>query len=185
MAAALPPIITDDTVTLTWGAAGQYYGYCTVDDVEYEFANTEAYTTLTASVRGQEITNAAMEIQETLDYVYQMPYTGANEGILLTLRQMNAKLAVANIIDRYFQGSRVAVSPAAEERRGWVAGLLHGLVNGHIRWDDPFGDAVAQGQLPVYQTSSGANITPSPDSGKASAKPVFSMGRSRYRRDMM
>lgn len=185
MAAALPPVIVDASVTLTWGAAGQYYGYCTIADVEYEFADPDAFMTLTASVRGQEITNAAMEMQETLDYVYRMPYTGANTGILLTLRQMNAKLAFANIMERYFTASAPNASAAALERRMWVSGLLHSLVNGHIRWDDPFGDAVAQGQLPVYQTSSGASITPSPDSGDASAKPIFSIGRSRYRRDVM
>lgn len=185
MAAALPPIITDAAVTLTWGAAGQYYGYCEIGDVEYEFAEADFITTLTASVRGQEITNAAMELQETLDYVYVMPYAGTNQGILLTLRQMNAKLATANIMERYFTTSSPNASAAALERRNWVAGLLHGLVNGHIRWDDPFGDAVAQGQLSVYQTSSGASITPSPDSGQPSAKPIFSIGRSRYRRDVM
>ena len=183
--AELPPIIPDASVTLTWGAAGQYYGYCTLLDVEYEFANSEAFTTLTASVVGQEISYAAQEMQDLLDHVYEMPYAGTNDGILLTLRDVNAKLAAANIIDRYFQGSVPNSSSAAAERRSWAELILHDLLSGAIHWEYPFGDAVARGQLPVYQTSSGASVTPSPDSGDESATPVFSMGRSRYRRDMM
>ena len=183
--AGLPPTITDATVTLTWGAAGQYYGYCTVADVEYEFANIEAFTTLTASVVGQEISNAAQEMQELLDHAYQMPYVGTDTGILLTLRDVNAKLATANIIDRYFQGSVPNNSTAAAERRSWAELILHDLITGAIHWEYPFGDAIPRGQLPLYQTSSGATITPNPSASDFSATPIFRIGtRDRYRRDV-
>lgn len=184
MASALPPTITDGTVTLTWGTAGQYYGYCTVADVNFEFANTEAYTTKSNSVVGQEITNAAMELQDILDYVYQMPYAGTNGGILLTLRNINAQLAAANIIDRYFSASLPTASADAAAKRSQAELILHDLVNGAIHWEPPFGDAVAQGQLPIYQQSALAVISPAPGSSDTAA-PVFVMGRSRYRRDVL
>ncbi|MGZ3682201.1 MAG: hypothetical protein ACXVDI_26875, partial [Ktedonobacterales bacterium] len=117
---ALPPVIADATVTLSYAGtqagivAGQYYGYCTIADVRYELPNIASYPDLTAttgtppinmngnSLIAQEITHAALELQDTLDHFYQMPYTGTNAVILLTLREMNAKLACARIIDRYF-----------------------------------------------------------------------------------
>ena len=183
--AGLPPTITDPTVTLTWGAAGQYYGYCTIADVQYEFANIEAFTTLTASVIAQEISNAAQEMQDLLDHVYQMPYTGTSANILLTLRDVNAKLATANLIDRYFQGSVPNNSSAAAERRSWAELILHDVLTGAIHWEDPFGDAVARGQLAVYQTSTGATITPNPSMNDLAAKPIFRIGgRDPYRRNV-
>lgn len=186
MAAALPPVVIDNTVTLTWGAAHQYYGYCTLLDVNFEFANSEAYTTLTPNVVGQEITNAAMELQELLDYVYVMPYSGSNGGILLTLRNINAQLATANIIDRYFQGSVPNSSVHAGLIRSQAELILHSILTGEIHWDPPFGDAVAQGQLPIYQQSALAVISPGPNSSSdGSTDPVFVMGRSAYRRDVM
>src|SRR5574337_1317307 len=114
---ALPPSISDNSVTLTFGAAHVYYGYATIADVSYEFPNTEAFSTLSNSVIAQEISYAAQEMQDQLNYVYLMPYTGSDSGILLTLRDVNAKLATANIIDRYFQGSVPNQSSAAPERR--------------------------------------------------------------------
>lgn len=182
---ALPPTINDATVTLTFGTAGVYYGYCEIADVMFEFTNADAFTTLTASVVAQEITYAAQEIQDQLDHVYEMPYTGSNEGILLTLRDVNVKLATANIIDRYFQGSVPNDSSSAASRRSWAELILHDIIHGAIHWEYPFGDAVPRGQLPVYQQSSGASITPNPSAGDASAKPIFSMGRSSYRRDVL
>ena len=183
--AGLPPTITDPTVTLTWGAAGQYYGYCTIADVQYEFANIEAFTTLTASVIAQEISNAAQEMQDLLDHVYQMPYIGTSANILLTLRDVNAKLATANLIDRYFQGSVPNNSSAAAERRSWAELILHDVLTGAIHWEDPFGDAVARGQLAVYQTSTGATITPNPSMNDLAAKPIFRIGgRDPYRRNV-
>lgn len=185
MAGQLPPTILDATVTLTWGAAGQYYGYCTIADVEYEFANPEAFTTLTASVIGQEISNAAQEMQDLLDHVYEMPYAGTSPNILLTLRDVNAKLATANIIDRYFQGSVPNNSSAAAERRSWAELILHDVLSGAIHWEYPFGDATPRGQMAVYQTSTGATVTPNPSMNNFGAKPIFRIGgRDHYRRDV-
>ena len=185
MAGQLPPTITDPTVTLTWAAPGQYYGYCTIADVEYEFANTEAYTTLDASTRGQEITYAAQEMQDLLDHVYEMPYTGTSANILLTLRDVNAKLAAANIIDRYFKASVPNSSSAAAEMRSWAELIIHDVLTGAIHWEYPFGDATPRGQLPVYQTSSGATVTPNPSLNNDGAQPIFRIGtRDPYRRNV-
>src|SRR5215469_11530632 len=107
---ASPPVITDGTVTLTFGAAGQYYGYCTIADVGFEFPNAASYSTLTASVKGQEVTYAAMELQQMLAQWYVMPYTGSSFMVTNTLRELNAKLAAARIIDRYFSGSEPNMS---------------------------------------------------------------------------
>ncbi len=180
----LPPTITDGTVTLTWGTAGQYYGYCTIADVAFEFANATNYTTMDASVKGQEITNAAMELQNMLDHVYQMPYAGSDAGVLLTLRDINAKLACANIIDRYMQGSVPNLSAHAVARRSWAELILKDLLDGAIHWEPPFADAVARAQLPVYNESTLAQISPTPD-GTVDTEPIFVIGRSAYRSDVM
>lgn len=196
----LPPVIADATVTLSYAGtqagivAGQYYGYCTIADVKYELPNIASYPDLTAttgappinmngnSLIAQEITYAALELQDTLDHFYQMPYTGANTVILLTLRELNAKLACAHIIDRYFSGGEANVAPSAAERRGWVESIVVDIGNGRIRWDDPFGDAQPRGMLPVYQRSQGATVLPSPnDADPLTASGVFSMGRARFR----
>lgn len=182
---ALPPVINDASVTLTFGSAGVYYGYCTLDDLAFEFTNTEAYTTLDASAKAQCITQAAQELQDQLNHVYEMPYVGSDEGILLTLRDVNAKLAAANVIDRYFLGSVPNKSEHAAQMRSWAELILHDILHGVIHWETPFGDAVARGQLPLYQQSSGASITPSPSASDGSETPIFSMGRSAYRRDIM
>lgn len=182
---ALPPTIADGTVTLTFPPAGVYYGYCKIADVLFEFSAIDAYTTLDHTTVAQEITYAAQEIQDQLNYVYLMPYTGADQGILLTLRDVNAKLAAANIMDRYFKGNVPNASPAAAMMRSWAELIVHDLLHGAIHWEFPFGDAIPQGQLPVYQTSRGASVTPNPNSGDASATPIFSIGRTHYRRDVM
>lgn len=182
---ALPPTIVDATVTLTFGTAGRYYGYCTLADVQFEFNNLDAFTTLTANVVGQEITYAAQEMQDQLAHVYAMPYVGVDSGILLTLRDVNAKLATANILDRYFQGSVPNASPAAAERRHWAETILLDVLHGAIHWETPFGDAVQAGQLPVYQTSTGATVTPNAATQDGGDKPIFTIGRSSYRRDVL
>lgn len=182
----LPPTIADGSVTLTFPPSGVYYGYCTIADTKYEFPNlTDTYTTLDNSSIAQEITYAAQEMQDLLDYAYVMPYTGSNTGILLTLRNMNAKLAAANCIDRYFTASVPNKSEKAAELRSWAELMLHDIIHGVTRWEKPFGDATSRGQLPVYQTSSGASITPSPRANDGSEKPIFSIGRSAYRRDVL
>lgn len=182
---ALPPTITDGTVTLTFGAAEVYYGYCTILDVTFEFPNSEAFTTLDHSTVAQEITYAAQEIQDQLAHAYQMPYAGTDSGILLTLRDINAKLATANIIDRYFQGSTPNHSAVAADRRHWAELMILDVLHGSIRWDAPFGDAIAQSQLAVYNTSTGATVVPNPSMGNEAAKPIFVVGRSSYRRSVL
>lgn len=180
----LPPTIADGSVTLTFGAAGQYYGYCTLADVSFEFPDKSSYTTLTNSTIGQEITYAAGEIQDLLATRYLMPYTGADGGVQLTLRNLNAKLATANIIDRYFQASKPNLSPAAAERRSWVELVLKDILDGVIQWSGTgFGDATTQPEKPSYPLAKGATIMPDPVLGDEFAQtPIFTMGRSRYRR---
>ena len=182
----LPPTITDATVTLTFGTAHQYYGYCTVADVEFEFVNKASFSTLTSSTVAQEITYAAQELQQMLVHFYQMPYAGTDAGVLLTLRQMNSWLAFANIVDRYFMGAEPDMSPAAKERRDLVESFVMDIVNGSMRWEYPFGDAVPQAMSPVYDLAAGASIFPNPnDIDPNNASPIFSIGQTSFRRDML
>jgi hypothetical protein len=184
--AGLPPTISDGTVTLTFGAAGQYYGYCTIADVGFEFPDKSSFTTLQGnagnSVIAQEITYAAQELQEQLALKYQMPYVGADAGILLRMRELNAKLATSNIIDRYFQADEPNLSPAAAERRSYAELVLTDILDGNIQWASPFGDAVAMAEKPLYPLSAGASIQPDPLFGDQFAQvPIFVMGRTRFR----
>ena len=201
MATGLPPTITDATVTLSFAGvqsgvvAGQYFGYCTLTDVKYEMTNIASFqgfadnsTPPGQSINGNsliamEITYGALELQNLLDHYYQMPYTGTNGPILTTLREMNAKLAVARIIERHFLGGEAnELSPMALERRSWVELIVVDLMNGKIRWDPPQGDATPRGMLPVYQLSQGATIQPSPyDADPLNANPIFTMGAARFR----
>jgi hypothetical protein len=182
----LPPTITDASVTLTFGAAGQYYGYCTIADVSYEFPDKSSYTTLTNSVIAQAITQAAQEIQDQLARIYQMPYTGTDAGIQNTLRDINAKLATSKLIERYFQGSEPDLSPAAAERASWAALIVTDLKNGVIQWGAPFGDAVPMAEKPIYPMASAATIYPGPNAADPDARaPIFAIGRTRYRTDTM
>lgn len=180
---ALPPSITDNTVTLTFGAAHTYYGYCTIADVGYEFPDQALFTSLTNSAIAQEITYAAGEIQDQLARVYQMPYVGTDGGVLLTLRNVNAKLAAANLIQRYFSTGEPNLSPAGAERRGYAEAILTDVIDGRIQWASPFADAVAMGEKPEYPLSAGATVLPDPNSQDPwAANPVFTMGAMRYRR---
>jgi hypothetical protein len=182
--AGLPPTIADASVVLTFGSAGQYYGYCAIADVLFEFPSKDAFRSLDNSVVAQEITYAANELQQLLDRTYEMPYVGTNGAILLSLRQINSWLAVANIIDRYFQGSEPDLSPAAAERRSWAELKIVDVNNGIERWGPEVGgDAVPRGMMPVYQLSRAATVTPDPNSlDPNQANPVFSIGLSRFRR---
>ena len=182
--AGFPPTITDGSVTLTFGSAGIYYGYCTVADVAFEFPNKGSFSTLTNSTIAQEITYAAQELQQQLDTVYVMPYVGTNGGILLTLRDMNAKMATANLIDRYFQGMEPDMSPAAAERRSYAELKVVDVIHGLERWGPEVGgDAIARAMNPVYNLATGASIVPNPnDPNLLNANPIFSMSISRYRR---
>lgn len=181
--AGLPPTIADASVSLTWGGAGVYYGYCTIADVGYEFPDKVNFASLTNSIIAQEITNSAQEMQNALARMYQMPYAGTDGGILLTLRQVNAKLATANILDRFYQGSEPTDSSAAAERRSWAELILTDVLNGQIQWQTPFGDAVPLAEKPVYPSSAGATIYPDPATvgDPLEASPIFVMGRTRYR----
>ena len=179
---ALAPTIVDNSVTLTWGPNHQYYGYCTVADVSYEFPHSANYINLTNSVIGQEITNASEQMHELLVHAYVMPYAGADGGILLTLRDINAKLAVALLIERYFQAAEPDVSPAGDLRRVAAMQRINEVLNGSIRWDLPFGDAVSNAMKPVYDVSAAATITPSPNALDGSGTPIFTIStRSRFR----
>lgn len=180
---ALAPTITDASVTLTWGAAGQYYGYCTLADVGYEFPNSANYITLTPSAIGQEISNASQQMHEVLGHVYQMPYAGSDAGILFTLRDINAKLATALLIERYYTESEPNLSGTAAERRAAAMLRITDVVSGVTRWDTPFGDAVGLAQNPVYNQATGATITPNANALDGSGMPVFSMRRTRFRGD--
>lgn len=182
---ALAPTITDGSVTLSFGAAGQYYGYCTIADVNYEFPDKDSYTTLTNSAIGQAITyTSSVELQPALERLYQMPYTGTDATFLLILREINAKLATADLIDRYFQGAEPDLSVAATRLRQFAELLVVDIQNGKMRFDPPFGDAVVMGELPTYPLSSGATVLPSPNSSDPfAATPRFTMGRTRFNRD--
>lgn len=180
---ALPPTITDATVTLTFGAAGQYYGYCTIADVTYEFPDSADLTLLTHSTIAQEISAAGQELQDQLNLVYVMPYTGSDTGILQTLRQINAKIATANLLDRMFRGSENALSETAAAQRSWAELIILDVLHGNIQWGTPFGDATPRAEQPLYPMSAGATVMPDPnDSDPYTANPVFTMSRARFRR---
>ena len=199
MATSLPPTITDALVILTYAgvqpgvSAGQYFGYCAVLDVRYEFPDINEMKDLSVdnaasrSIIAQEITSAASEIQEMLDPYYQMPYAGSNGPILLKLRQMNAKLAVANIIEHYFQGSEPNMSPWAAARRAWVELQVTDLKNGIVRWDPPIGDATPRALLVTYDPSTaflvgGTALTGATPDDQAST-PIFTVSRNRFRQN--
>lgn len=178
----LPPTITDASVTLTWGTAGVYYGYCTIADVTFEFANASAYSKLTNSTVAQEITYAAQELQEVLATTYQMPYAGSDAGILLTLRNVNAKLAAANIAERYFQATVPNASAMAVELRDWAETMVASIQSGLAQWSAPYGDAVPAGEHPVTPKSALTQGSPSSGQDDAGKEPIFRIGRdTRFR----
>lgn len=183
---ALPPTISDGTVTLTFGSAGVYYGYCTIADVKFEFPNATSFTTLTNSVVAQEITYAASEMQNLLSRLYTMPYAGTDGGILLTFRNINAKLATSNLITRYFQGNEPNLSPAGEERRAQAEAILTDIINGTLVLSSPIGDAQALSEAVIYPTASAATITPNPYfSSPLENMPIFTISRDRFRDNLM
>lgn len=197
MTTALPPTITDATVTLTYAgvmpgvSAGQYFGYCTIADVRYYFPNLSSFASLAVGNSGnsliaQMVTEAALELQNMIDPIYQMPYSGTNGPILLTLRQLNARLATSMLIDRYFTGSEPDLSPWSKDYRSYVELLVLDLQNGKTRWDTPFGDATPRAMMPVYDLSSLATIYPNPSVADVSSQaPIFKISRSPYRTDDM
>lgn len=194
----LPPTITDASVTLTFGAAGQYYGYCTIKDVLAELSNMDSFTSLWPqpgngdggvmsngnSIVAQLITATAQELQDQLARIYQMPYAGTDGGILETLRKVNASLAYSELLDRYMKGSEPDESPAAATARSWAELILVDIQDGVIQWAPPFGDAVPMAERPTYPLAAGATILPDPTSlDPYVANPIFTLGqRSRFRR---
>jgi len=181
---ASPPVITDGSVTLTFGASGQYYGYCTIADVQFEFPNKGSFSTLTNSVVAQEITYAALELQQMLAQWYVMPYTGSSFMVQNTLREINAKLASARIGDRYFSGSEPNMSTAYAAQRAWVELCMTDIDNGRLRLEDPWGDAQPRAMLPVYDLATGATIYPNPSIADATAAtPIFTIKRPTFKRD--
>lgn len=194
MASGLPPLISDASVTLsfsfTWPDASgttyaqhAYYGYCTVADAQFEFANVKGMPTLTSSVIAQEICYSAQELQEALDYSYEMPYGGSDQNILAKLRELNAKAAAARIVNRYFTGSSPNKSTHGDELQAWVAEQLMAIETGLVRWDTPYGDALPRAALPVPNRRAIFSWSPSATSGTETAEPIFTMGRWRFRRN--
>lgn len=198
----LPPKIVDANVQISYApdnvtTTGAYWGYCTVADVKYEFPQQASMVNLTATPPavhpiGQEITQAAFELHKLLEHYYVMPYAGNDAGIYATLRNLNAKLAVAWLIQRLFQGSEPNLSEEATLRQAWVAGKIGDIVNGREHWEVPFGDATKQAMAPVYDLSQGATVYPNPTGSPINgqfdpnaARPIFSIGRAPYRTDMM
>ena len=173
----LPPTITDGSVTLTFGAAGVYYGYATIGDVRFEFANAAAFSKLDNSTVAQEITYAAQELQEVISTIYQMPYTGSDPGILLTLRNVNAKLAAANIADRYFAATVPNASQMAVELRDWAETMVASIQSGLVQWGAPYGDAVINGEHPVTPKSALTLGSPAAGQGDGGSTPIFSIGQ--------
>jgi hypothetical protein len=184
----LPPKITDGTVSLSFGfiwdgvtypaspsVTGAYFGYCTINDVDYEFANLSGFKSLSSSVVAQEICYGAIELQETLQFIYSMPYSGTNQNILTKLREMNAKLAFARLVDRYYTANSPNHSEAAALKRDWVNHQVGQLIDGVVRWDTPFGDAVGTARLPVFNRAAVSGGKPDPNSGDSSADPIFSL----------
>lgn len=183
---ALPPTISDGTVTLTFGAAGVYYGYATIADTKFEFTNATAFTTLSNSVIAQEITYAAIEFQNLLSRLYTMPYAGADQGILLTFRMINAKLATAMLIERYFQGNEPDLNPYAKERRDYAESLIEDIINGIHVLSPPIGDAQSLGENVAYPRASLATITPNPYfSDPNENSPIFTIDSNKFRDNLM
>ena len=181
---ASPPVITDASVTLTFGAAGQYYGYCTIADTKFEFPAASQFSTLTNSNVAQEITYAALEMQQMLAAFYVMPYLGSSFMVTQTLREMNAKLASARLIDRYFSGSEPNMSAAGAALRAWVELCIVDIENGKLRFEDPWGDATPRAMLPVYDMAKGATIYPNPSiPDTTAATPIFTIARPSFKRD--
>jgi hypothetical protein len=178
----LPPTITDNSVTLTFGAQGQYYGYCTIADVKYEFPNAQSFSSLNNNVVAQAVTYTAQEFQNVIARIYQMPYSGTDGGVLLTLRMINAKLATAYLLDRYFQGSEPDLSQHAAACSSWAEGQIADIINGVTRWNPPFADAVAMGELPTYPLSSGATVFPNQLMDDPNdANPIFTISANKFR----
>jgi len=172
----LPPAINDASVTLTFGAPHVYYGYCTVADVTFEFANASAYSKLDSSTVAQEITYAAQELQEVLATTYQMPYAGSDAGILLTLRNVNAKLAAANIAERYFQATVPNASAMAVELRDWAETMVASIQSGLAQWTPPYGDAIPAGEHPTTPRSALTLGSPNAGQQDRGAAPIFRIG---------
>lgn len=181
--AELAPLITDGTVTLSYSftfgnttyATGAYYGYCTIADTKFEDPNISQRTTWTNSVIAQEIAYASVELDELVHYAYVMPYGGSDHRILQRLREMNAKLALANLYDRSLVSNEPDTSPVAARLRTFVHQIVADILSGAIRWDTPFGDATPQSMVPVYDPSVVTTVTPSPYAGDSSADPIFSV----------
>lgn len=173
----LPPTITDASVTLTFGVAGVYYGYATIADVKFEFANSASFSKLDNSTVAQEITYAAQELQEVLATTYQMPYAGSDAGILLTLRNVNAKLAAANIAERYFAATVPNASQMAVELRDWAETMVASIQSGLVQWVAPYGDAVPTAEHPTTPKSALTQGSPNPGQDDSGRDPIFRIGR--------
>jgi hypothetical protein len=186
---ALPPLITDGTIVTkpySWvPSTGIYYGYCTWDDVNNEFLDSG---NMPVSANNplflvQVIIDTAIEMQNALEEVYVMPYTGTNLAIVATLNEINRKMAAAACYERVFGANEPDASVLGEALRAHAESRLLGIINGEEQWGAPFGDALPQGEKVIYPHSSIAQIYPNPNAADPYAQqPIFSMGRLGYRK---
>lgn len=200
-----PPTITDANVTLpaSWGAAGQYYGYCTVADVRAELStfNLQSWADLGATSPGPgnssfgngdsiiawQITLAAsLDVDAMLARYYQMPYVGSDTTVLDLLRIINTKLAAARLAELYQLGNTGEETPLAQALKTEGETYIIDIQEGHIPWGPPFNDAQPMGDKPIYPLSALAQVQPNPGNADDSAVPIFTIGSAiRFRRDTL
>lgn len=206
--AKLPPTVVDATVTLTYSftdnggttyATGAYFGYCTVADVRFEspmLDATSGYSTLQSSVAApngnsaiaQLIAYTALnDLHHMLNPYYQMPYSGTDQGILQTLRMLNAKLAAARVFDRLLRGVEPGPDPnVAMALRAEAELIVHDIMSGAIDWSDVT-DIVVRARKPALHGGADATSTPATTASDGSQVPIFSMsnGGTRFSRRLM
>lgn len=185
---ALPPLIADNNVTIkpfSWvPAIHQYYGYCTILDVQQEFLDVGNMPTSANSPNflAQCITDTAIELQNALELVYVMPYTGTNLGITGTLNKINRKLAAAMAIERVFGANQPDATTWGQEQRDYAESCIVGIIDGEEQWSAPFGDAVSQPERAAYPRSALSVYSPSM-SDQDGGVPIFRIGQTRINRD--
>lgn len=185
---ALPPLINDTNVTskpYSWVPGNhQYYGYCTISDVQNEFLDlgNMPISANNSNFLAQVIIDTAIEMQNSLEEAYVMPYTGTNLAITATLNEINRKLAAAACYERTFGANEPDASTIGIDLRAYAESRLLGIINGEEQWSTPFGDAVAQPEHAVYPRSSLALYSPGPSDWHGH-EPIFSISRTRIKRD--
>lgn len=185
---ALPPLISDSTVTIkpySWvPAIHEYYGYCTILDVQQEFLDVGNMPSSAENPNflAQVITDTAIEMQNALELAYVMPYTGSNLAILGTLNKINRKLAVADAIARVFGANQPDATTWGEAQRAYAESCIVGILDGEEQWSTPFGDAVAQPEKAAYPRAA-LNVYSPSTSDTDGQNPIFMIGQTRINRD--